>query len=292
MLEGEEESGSPNLVAIVRRHRDRLRADLCLCADAPKVDNRPTLVLGVRGIIHLHLSAANGQATGLHSGNYGNVVTNPALPLAALIERIAAAITWHAEAHDDFRRDALEQLIATDDPFLWPTTNINHLATEGTMLDARRLVIPRAAHAKIDVRLTPDTPPAAVASIAESLVEAHRRIHPALTFDLRVTDGKPASFTSPARPEYGWLHRLLADQGEGEVVVMPILGGTLPIWVFTDTLGIPTFVLPCANSDNQQHDASEHYIARHLPLQMGLFRRILDSLPDGSAAGAAMEASA
>ena len=42
-----------------------------------------------------------------------------------------------------------------------------------------------------------------------------------------------------------------------DAVALPTLGGTLPLWVFTETLGIPALWIPAANSDNQQHDVSE-----------------------------------
>ena len=71
ILDGEEEHGSPNLDAIVRAHRDRLRADLLIGSDGPKQKNEPTLVMGVRGLLGVDLVADNGKPASLHSGNYG-----------------------------------------------------------------------------------------------------------------------------------------------------------------------------------------------------------------------------
>jgi acetylornithine deacetylase/succinyl-diaminopimelate desuccinylase-like protein len=93
------------------------------------------------------------------------------------------------------------------------------------------------------------------------------------------TNGQPASYTSPARPEFAWLLGVLAEQGEGEPVALPTLGGTLPTWVVTQLLGIPTFVIPSANSDNQQHDVNEHYVLRHFFMQTALYGRIVSSRP-------------
>jgi hypothetical protein len=60
---------------------------------------------------------------------------------------------------------------------------------------------------------------------------------------------------------------------------MPVVGGTLPNYVFTDVLGMPAFWLPAANTDNQQHDINEHYVLRHYFSQTRLYKRIVSSRP-------------
>ncbi len=184
ILDGEEEHGSPNLAAIARAHCARLAADVLIGSDGPKQQNRPTLVMGVRGLLTVDIVADNGQPVSVHSGNYGNIVPNPVLPLARLIEDIEAR-----------------------------------------------------------------------------------------------TSGQPASYTSPARPEFGWLLRLLEQQDEGEPIAVPILGGTLPLHVFTESLGIPALWIPAANSGNQQHDVNEHYVLRHFYRQIALYAAIVSSRP-------------
>jgi len=60
---------------------------------------------------------------------------------------------------------------------------------------------------------------------------------------------------------------------------LPILGGTLPLHVFTDVLGIPCLWIPAANSNNQQHDINEHYVLRHFYRQTVLYAAIVSSRP-------------
>jgi acetylornithine deacetylase/succinyl-diaminopimelate desuccinylase-like protein len=283
ILDGEEEHGSPHLHAITEQHRDKLKADVLVGSDGPKQRNAPTLLLGVRGLLGVDIVADNGAPASLHSGNYGNIVPNPVLPLADLIADITQRVRAYAEAHDSFRREAATEFAewadrATWKPFLWPTVNVNHLMTEGASPELRRTIIPRTAHARLDVRLTPDTPPAAVTALIEQAVAEHNAAGDGISFRVRAA-GMPASYTSPARPEFDWLLGLLTQQGEGEPVALPILGGTLPNYVFTDVLGIPSFWLPAANSDNQQHDINEHYILKHFFQQMTLYEHIVSSLP-------------
>ena len=61
--------------------------------------------------------------------------------------------------------------------------------------------------------------------------------------------------------------------------VTATLGGTLPLWVFTDTLGIPALWIPAANSDNQQHDVNEHFVLRHFFQQTALYADVVSSRP-------------
>jgi len=283
ILDGEEEHGSPNLEAIARAHRDRLAASVLIGSDGPKQRNAPTLVMGVRGLLTVDIVADNGQATSVHSGNYGNIVPNPVLPLARLVADIEERTRGWAAAHDAFRREASEVFAKWEDkavwtPFLRPTVNINHFMTDGASPTLRRTIIPRSAHARLDVRLTPDTPLAAIQELVERTVGEHEGRTAGITFTLQMS-GQPSSYTSPARPEFGWLLRLLEEHGDEEPVALPVLGGTLPLHVFTDVLGIPCLWIPAANSNNQQHDVNEHYVLRHFYRQTALYAAIVSSRP-------------
>ena len=85
VLDGEEEASSPSLVPAIGRYRDKLRADLMVILDGPgHSSGRPTIAYGARGIATLDLTVF-GPKSGVHSGNYGNWIPNPALRLATLM---------------------------------------------------------------------------------------------------------------------------------------------------------------------------------------------------------------
>ena len=79
-------------------------------------------------------------------------------------------------------------------PFPPPTVNINHFMTDGASPTARRTIILRTAHARLDIRVTPDTPPAAMIEIVERCVAEHRDRTPGITFSAK-TAAQPASYT-------------------------------------------------------------------------------------------------
>jgi acetylornithine deacetylase/succinyl-diaminopimelate desuccinylase-like protein len=54
-----------------------------------------------------------------------------------------------------------------------------------------------------------------------------------------------------------------AHEGRPAVVV-PTAGGSVPLWAFTDLLGLPTIVVPYANVNNRQHSPNQHLRLDHL----------------------------
>jgi acetylornithine deacetylase/succinyl-diaminopimelate desuccinylase-like protein len=45
-----------------------------------------------------------------------------------------------------------------------------------------------------------------------------------------------------------------------EPVHRPTLGGSLPMWVFTRTLGLPALLLPLGNVDEANHAPNENFV--------------------------------
>ncbi|MFB9808600.1 M20/M25/M40 family metallo-hydrolase [Haladaptatus pallidirubidus] len=86
LLEGEEESGSPNLESVVREHAETLAADLAYVADGPiDTSGRPHVLMGARGLCYVEVNA-RGPNRDLHSGNYGGPIPNPAWELIRVLD--------------------------------------------------------------------------------------------------------------------------------------------------------------------------------------------------------------
>src|SRR3954470_21445848 len=85
LVEGEEEIGSPNLTAFVKKHRDALRADVAVVSDTNQFARGiPAITYGLRGLVYvlLRITAADHD---LHSGLFGGTVANPANELCKLL---------------------------------------------------------------------------------------------------------------------------------------------------------------------------------------------------------------
>jgi acetylornithine deacetylase/succinyl-diaminopimelate desuccinylase-like protein len=85
LFEGEEESGSGALLALLRDPPPALRADAVLVCDTRMLGaGRPTLIEGLRGSLAAEL-IVSGPPRDLHSGAFGGAVRNPAHVLCALL---------------------------------------------------------------------------------------------------------------------------------------------------------------------------------------------------------------
>jgi len=85
VLEGEEEGGSPNFDAAMREHAADVKSDLAIVVDSPRhPSGLPTVFYGSRGTFTATVTVY-GAIGDLHSGNYGNFVTDPAMALARLL---------------------------------------------------------------------------------------------------------------------------------------------------------------------------------------------------------------
>ncbi|NTE53605.1 M20/M25/M40 family metallo-hydrolase, partial [Agrobacterium tumefaciens] len=82
LIEMGEERGSPGLREICRDHGERLKADLLIASDGPRLNaERPTVFLGARGGITFDL-VIEAREGGHHSGNWGGALSNPGVQLA------------------------------------------------------------------------------------------------------------------------------------------------------------------------------------------------------------------
>ncbi|WP_413760563.1 M20/M25/M40 family metallo-hydrolase [Streptomyces sp. MMBL 11-3] len=282
LLEGEEEIGSPRMPEFVAEHGDLLAADLVVVSDGP-VDpsGRPMISLGVRGALGFELRAT-GANTELHSGHWGGVAPDPVWDLVQL-----RATMKDARGHvtiDGFydevqpltaaEREALERLeidvpaIKRDLGFdelaeprergvaerrvAWPTLTINglHAGYDGPGLKS---VLPREAVAKCDIRLVE----AQRADDVFAKVSAHVKRHAP-----HVTVTRRGSMEPSRTPiDFPYLEpvrrAIVAAQGQ-EPVLWPGIGGSLPLYVFTKILGVPTVQVPCGNADQSQHGPDEN----------------------------------
>lgn len=281
LLDGEEELGSPNLPDFAAGNRDLLDADLVIWSDGPVHENGHGCVcLGVRGILKFALRA-RGAAYPTHSGNWGGVSPNPAW---RLVEALSSMRTPDGRVlidgfYDDVvpllpqEQEALAQLPvdlpgvlstlrvpALEPPAdrglherlaAWPTLTINTLTCEDA--GEHRTVIPAVAVAGCDVRLVGGQRSDRIAD----LIRAHlARVCPDVEF-VHLGAMEPAR-TAMSAPYLDAVRRGVAAGYGEQPLIVPSLGGSLPLFAFTDVLGLPTFGVPLANADEANHAPNEN----------------------------------
>jgi acetylornithine deacetylase/succinyl-diaminopimelate desuccinylase-like protein len=282
IIEGEEETGSPHLASFVAAHRDLLAADLVYTSDGPVHDDAyPQVVYGVRGLLYVELWA-RGAGHDLHSGNWGGLVPNPAWTLIQLLATMrdadgrvtiegfyedvrppTPAVTGAMAAMPVDTRAALatvgvdhlpppadlgyfERLMTT------PTLNIAGFSS-GYGGPGTKTIIPATALVKIDMRLVPDQRTDDILAKFQAHVARH-----ALEVAVHRLGGMEPSYT-PLEHPYAADVRRAVEIGFGQRPIdVPLLGGSLPDAVFTQTLGLPSFLVPYANADERNHAPNEN----------------------------------
>lgn len=156
-----------------------------------------------------------------------------------------------------------------------PTLNIRGLAC-GSTGDRAQTVIPHRATAALEARLVPDQRAEAVyrgllthirGQGFEVLESADAPVPEGWRGRVvRVTGrhGYDPARTPADLPVSRRLMAVVERAHDGApVVVLPTLGGSVPLGAFTATLGIPAVVVPYANADNRQHAPNEHLRLDH-----------------------------
>jgi acetylornithine deacetylase/succinyl-diaminopimelate desuccinylase-like protein len=296
-FEGEEEAGSDHLGRYIDAHRDELDVDAWIFCDGPvHQSRRPQLAFGVRGYTGIDLTVY-GPTRYLHSGHYGNWAPNPAHRLARLLASmkddegrvLIAGFYEDVSPTGPAERDAIAALPPFDDELrmelglaetelgnaplverlLLPSLNIRGLGS-ATIGDTARNIIPTEATASIDIRLVKGNDPARILDKVEAHVRTEgftivreepdmptRLGSPKLVRSVR-REGYPAARTDMGLEVSRQVIAAARHAGGNELVLVPTLGGSLPLYLFTDVLGDPAIITPMANHDDNQHAPNEN----------------------------------
>ncbi len=290
--EGEEEAGSPHLAALLRANKPLFASDVWLIGDGPlHQSRRRTLYFGARGMMGLE-ATLYGPLQALHDGHYGNWVPNPAVTAAELIASLRApdGTILIPDFADDVRpltdseRAAIAALPPIEDGLkhqfgiggsegeegltmstMRPALNIRGIASGRVGAEAAN-AIPIDAQVSIDFRLVPGQTPEHVRAKVETFLVAKGWTIVADTPDLATRlaharivrldweGGYRALRTDMASPASRAAIRAMG----GDVALLPMMGGSVPIYLFEEIFAAPVIGLPIANHDNSQHAANEN----------------------------------
>jgi acetylornithine deacetylase/succinyl-diaminopimelate desuccinylase-like protein len=284
LLEGEEETGSPHLDETVRAHRDLLTADHVYTSDGPVTDTRyPEIAFGVRGLLYIELRAT-GPNRDLHSGHWGGVAPNPIWTLVRALNTMidvqnritidgfydnvreptpgarAAMAALPFDVGEAIGRIGLTEMAPPADlPYAdrimaRPTLNIAgfHGGYGGP---GSKTIIPSTATVKIDMRHVPEQTPDEI----WGKVCAHVAKHAPDVAVARLDGGMIPSFT-PVEHPLAEVVRDAIERGFGKRPIdIPLVGGSLPDATWTQTLGIPSFLVPYGDPPQANHSPNESY---------------------------------
>lgn len=303
-FEGEEEAGSINIADIFTKYKDKIAADLWVICDGPRhISGKKQVLFGVRGDVNLDLKIYASKRP-LHSGNYGNWAPNPAMRLAQLLasmkdvngnilidgfyndvipltETEKKAIAKIPRVESTLQEDlALGQPDGNGKSFMellqLPTLNINGMQSANVGEMAAN-VIPTEATAVLDLRLVlGNDVDRQIDKVKKHIVkhgyhiidhepsDAERRQYPLLAKLTKRRGGYNAQRTPMDLPLAQKVCAAVNLTIDYEVVKVPSLGGSLPLYLFEQKLGAKPITVPVVNYDNNQHAENENVTLQYL----------------------------
>jgi acetylornithine deacetylase/succinyl-diaminopimelate desuccinylase-like protein len=297
LIEMGEEMGSPGLREVASEHRALFEADTLIASDGPRLaSERPSIYLGSRGgyPIDLWIDAREG---GHHSGNWGGLLSNPAIQLAHAIATITGPTgqiripEWVPEKIPDSVRRALDGceieqgpglpvidpgwgepgLTRAEQVYAWCTFEILAM-TAGTPETPVNAVPPRA-WARGQLRFVVGIDEDAILPALRRHLDRHG--FPFVEIGKGRDETFSASRTDVDHPWAQWAAASLRRSTNKSIAVLPNAGGSLPNDVFNEVLDLPTIWVPHSYLGCSQHAPNEHLpvgLAREgLRLMAGLY---------------------
>jgi acetylornithine deacetylase/succinyl-diaminopimelate desuccinylase-like protein len=203
LIEGEEESGSPNFSELLRARRAQLDCDVIVVSDTTMwAADVPSMCTGMRGLLDAEI-AMTGPTRDLHSGSFGGGVPNPLHAMASLLAGMHDAdgritlpgfyddvIPLSAEERELFARLPFDEKLWLEDAGdsgstygeagyttlerIWarPTAEVNGV-WGGHIGPGAKTIIPAEAHAKVSFRLVANQNPHDVVRSLRAYVAAN-----------------------------------------------------------------------------------------------------------------------
>ncbi len=286
LVEGEEESSSPNLDPFLERHRQALAADVVVVSDTlmPAID-QPAITTQLRGLLYAEVTVG-GPARDLHSGMFGGAVVNPVHVLARLIAGLHDAHgrvtvegfydrvlplspeqrrSWQELGLDEraiLAAAGVERSVGEEGwsviERIWarPCLDVNGIRG-GYTGEGAKTVIPAEAHAKLSCRLVPEQRPEEIFAALERHFRA--RLPEGCRLSIReLGRGDPVRVPTDS-PHLGAARRALGEVFGREPALIGC-GGSIPVVAsFERILGLDTILVGFGLDDDRMHGPNEKF---------------------------------
>jgi acetylornithine deacetylase/succinyl-diaminopimelate desuccinylase-like protein len=255
-----------------------------------------------------------GPTRSLHSGHYGNWAPVPGQLLAELlasmkdstgtvlvegfydtVEPIGAAEREALARLPNYDTELMRELGLTRtegapaslaERLLLPSLTIRGLES-GNVGALTRNVIPSTATAALGVRLVKGNDPDAMLDLVEAHIreqgyhivrgdpDIETRLQHSRIAKVVRRGGYPAARTPMDQPVVEDIIAAARRASGDDLVLLPTLGGSLPLYLFTDRFDAAALVVPVANHDDNQHAPDENLRIGNLWYAIDLYGAVL-----------------
>lgn len=297
LIEMGEEMGSPGLRALCTEHKALFRSDVLIGSDGPRLTaERPTVFLGSRGGVTFDMWI-DARVGGHHSGNWGGLLSDPAIQLAHALATITGPTGqiripgWVPESIPDNVRRVLADcevdpgpdgpaidpgwgepgLAPAEQLFGWCSFTV--LAYEAGNPKTPVNAIPPRAWARCQLRFVVGIDWENVLPMLRRHLDRHG--FPMVQIAKSRDEIFHATRLDPDHPWVTWAVASITKTTGKTPAILPNLGGSLPNDIFSEILKMPTVWVPHSYPACSQHAPNEHLpvaIAREgLAMMAGLY---------------------
>jgi len=285
LIEGEEESGSPNFAALLEKRKGELASDVIVISDTTMwAADTPSICTGMRGLADAEVTLT-GPTRDLHSGSFGGGVPNPAHALAALLAGLhdadgrvtlpgfyddVAPLTeeerallaklpfdersWLADAGDSGATAGEAGYTTLERIWARPTAEVNGL-WGGHTGPGGKTIIPKAAQAKLSFRLVADQEPGKVIDALRAYVAAS--VPAGITATVTERGGVRPCRSAIDSPGVAAARRAM-QRAFGTEVLFTKEGGSGPEADLADILGAPLVFVAVGLDADRIHAPNEY----------------------------------
>lgn len=280
LIEMGEEMGSPGLRELCEEQKELFRSDVLIASDGPRLNaERPTVFLGARGGVTFDLEIVAREG-GHHSGNWGGILSDPAIQLAHAISSIVSP-TGQIRIHEWVPKElpaGVRRVLAdcevdggpdgpTIDPnwgepglspaeqvFGWCSFDI--LAMKSGVPETPVNAVPPSAWARCQLRFVVGI------DVADVLPALRRHLDRHGFPMVKVVKSRDEIFHAtrldPEDPWVGFAVDSIAKSTGKKPAILPNLGGSLPNDIFSEVLELRTIWAPHSYPGCSQHAPNEH----------------------------------
>lgn len=284
-IEGNEETGSPNLEQFVHDYKEKLTSDIIIISDGEITGENPNIEVGFRGGINLTLNFKTSH-TELHSGLYGGVVPNAAHEMSKFLAGLHknvnevqipgfyddVALPTQAQLNnnakipfdaDEYTRITGTKYYTTESNYdvytqvgLRPAIEVTGVESGYVGAGYKNGVPPRAT-AKINFRLVSNQSPKDILEKFKTFVA--QSVPEYVDWDVDAGDGYVPTLLDVSDEVFETANALLADVYSQDVIYKYVGGGIPIVEVFQYVIGAPQLLIPLANEDCNMHGIDENF---------------------------------